>query len=64
MNGNTVFSGIKMSNQAEIPSASGQVYISFDAVEGQDVNISFVSRPQQDVIYVTTGIYVNAIMGQ
>lgn len=62
VNGETVLTDVRMTNQATSPSASGQVYITFNAVEGQDVKVSFVSKPEPGVTYSTTGIYVNAMV--
>lgn len=62
VNGETVSEGVLMSNQELAPSASGQVYITFNAVEGQEVKVSFVSKPEPGITYSTTGIYVNALV--
>lgn len=62
VNGQTVLTGVRMSNQAEIPSACGQAYITFNVVDGQDVKVSFVSKPEPGVTYSTTGIYVCAMV--
>lgn len=62
INGSTVLTGVMMTNDAETPSASGQAYIEFDVVEGQDVAISFVSKPESGVEYLSTGIYINGIV--
>lgn len=62
VNGNQVLSGVMMTADAEAPSASGQTYVEFDAVEGQDVTISFVSKPEAGVEYLSSGIYVNGIV--
>lgn len=62
VNGTTTHTGIKMSNDAETPSASGQVYVEFDVTDGQDATVSLVTRPEAGVEYFSTGIYVNAII--
>jgi len=62
VDGKAVLPGVNMSVQATSPSSSGQVYITFDAVEGKDVKVSFVSKPEPGVTYSTTGIYVCALV--
>lgn len=62
VNGETVLTGVQMSIQATSPSASAQAYVTFNAVAGQDVTVSFVSRPAAGVTYSTSGVYVNGIV--
>ncbi len=62
VDGTTVLTGVTMTNDAETPSASGQAYIEFDVTEGQDVTISFVSKPESGVEYLSTGIYINGLV--
>ena len=62
VDGTTVLTGVKMTNDAETPSASGQAYVEFDVTEGSDVTISFVSKPEAGVEYLSTGIYLNGLV--
>ena len=62
VDGKTVLTGVKMTCDAETPSAAGQAYIEFDVAEGKDVTISFVSKPEAGVEYLTTGIYLNGLV--
>ena len=62
VDGTTVLTGIKMTCDAETPSATAQAYVEFDAAEGKDVTISFVSNPEAGVEYLTTGIYLNGLV--
>lgn len=62
VNGVKVAENIIMSSRAESASASGQAYITFSAVEGQDVTVSFVSRPVAGTVYGTSGIFLNGIV--
>ena len=62
VDGTTVLTGVKMTNDAETPSASGQAYVEFDVPEGSDVTISFVSKPEAGVEYLSTGIYLNGLV--
>lgn len=62
VDGQTMFTGVMMSNQATLPSASGQVYITFTVEEGRDVKVSFVSKPEPGITYSTSGIYVCAMV--
>lgn len=62
VDGKTVLSGVNMTWQATSASASGQAYITFNAVEGQDVKVSFVSKPAAGLTYSTSGVYVNGMV--
>ena len=62
VDGTTVLTGIKMTCDAETPSAAAQAYIEFDVTEGEDVTISFVSKPEAGVEYLTSGIYLNGLV--
>ncbi len=62
VNGNTVLTGLMMTNQATLPSASAQAYLMFDVSQGQDVTVSFVSKPVSGETYSTSGVYLNAIV--
>ena len=62
VDGKTVLTGVMMTNDAEIPSACGQAYVEFDVAEGKDVTISFVSKPEAGVEYLSTGIYLNGLV--
>lgn len=62
VNGVKVAENIIMSSRAESASASGQAYITFSAVEGQDVTVSLVSRPVAGTVYGTSGIFLNGIV--
>ena len=62
VNGETVQSGVIMSDKKTIASEAQQVYLTFNAEEGKDVAISLVSRPDGATEYATTGIYVNALV--
>ena len=62
VDGTTVLTGIKMTCDAETPSATAQAYVEFDAAEGKDVTISFVSNPEAGVEYLTTGVYLNGLV--
>ena len=59
VDGTTVLTGLKMTNDAPTPSATTQAYVEFDVVDGKDVTISFVSKPETGVEYLSTGIYLN-----
>ncbi len=62
VDGVKVAENIIMSSRAESPSASGQAYITFNAVEGADVTVSFVSKPEAGVTYGTSGIFLSGIV--
>lgn len=62
VDGKTVLSGVNMTWQATSPSASGQAYITFDAVDGRDVTVSFTSKPVAGETYSTSGVYVNGLV--
>lgn len=62
VNGITVLTGVMMTTDAETPSASGQAYIEFDVSNGEDVTVSFVSKPVEGVEYLSTGIYINGLV--
>ncbi|MGN1375634.1 MAG: hypothetical protein ACI4V5_03680, partial [Prevotella sp.] len=62
VNGETVQSGLIMSNQATAASAAATAYFKFNAVEGENVKVSLISKPEAGETYSTSGIYVNAIV--
>lgn len=62
LNGQTIQSGVIMSDKKTVTSESQQIYINFTAEEGKDVTVSLVSKPDGATTYATTGIYVNAIV--
>ena len=62
VDGTTVLTGLKMTNDAPTPSATTQAYVEFDVVDGKDVTISFVSKPETGVEYLSTGIYLNGLV--
>lgn len=62
VDGETALSGVNMTWQATSASSSGQAYITFNATDGQDVTVSFVSRPVDGVTYSTSGVYVNGMV--
>lgn len=51
VNGNVVMTGVEQTMMALTPSASGQSYISFDAIDGQDVIIDYAATPKDSTTY-------------
>ena len=62
VDGGVVLTGVMMTNDAETPSASGQAYVEFEVAEGRDVTVSFVSKPEAGVEYLSSGIYLNGLV--
>lgn len=62
INGETKVSGIEQSSRAQIPSAAGLSYVSFNATEGENVVVEYISEIVEGEIYGTTGVFVNALV--
>jgi hypothetical protein len=61
VNGVAVLTGVPQTMQAQSPSASGQSYISFDAVEGQDVTIDYTATANESDYFSCHRACVNAL---
>lgn len=62
VNGEQVLSGVVQSSRELIPSATGQSYVKFTAVEGEPVTISYTTVLEEGETYTTTGVFVNALV--
>lgn len=62
VNGEQVLSGVVQSSRELIPSAAGQSYVKFTAVEGEPVTISYTTVLEEGETYTTTGVFVNALV--
>lgn len=62
VNGETVLTGVKQSSRELLPSASGQSYVKFTAVEGESVTISYTTVLEEGETYTTTGVFLNALI--
>lgn len=60
VNGTTVLTGVAQTQRELLPSAAGQSYVTFTAVEGQPVVISYTGRPTAGT--TVANIYVNALI--
>ena len=66
VDGETLAEGIKQTNRAQTPSASGMSYVKFTATEGQPVTVVYETVPDAAVDYTqgynTTSLYINALV--
>ena len=62
VNGETVLSGVEQTSRETLPSNSGQSYIKFTVANGEDVTISYTSKPVAGETYGTSCVYINAII--
>lgn len=62
VNGEIVLTGVEQSSRELLPSASGQSYIKFSAVEGEKVTISYTTVLEEGETYTTTGVFLNALV--
>lgn len=66
VNGAEVLTGIAQTNRAQTPSTSGMSYVTFTAVEGQSVTITYRTVPDPSVDYTqgynTTSLFINALV--
>lgn len=66
VDGTRLLQGIEQTNRAQTPSQSGQSYIRFTAVEGQDVVVEYRTTPDPLVDYTqgynTTSLYIDALV--
>ena len=66
VDGVLALTGVEQTNRAQQPSQSGMSYVSFDATQGQPVNIIFRTTPDPDFDYTqgynTTSLFVNALV--
>ena len=66
VDGTRVLEGVEQTNRAQSASASGQSYVTFTAVEGQDVVITWRTTPDESVDYTqgynTTSLFVDALV--
>lgn len=60
VNGTTVLTGVTQTQRELLPSSGGQSYVTFTAVEGQPVTISYTSRAEADV--TMANVYINALV--
>lgn len=60
VDGNVVLTGIAQTQRELLPSAAGQSYVTFTAVEGRPTVITYISRPTKDTDMAN--IYVNALI--
>lgn len=62
VNGETKMTGIEQSSRAQIPSAAGMSYVTFNATEGENVVVEYTSEVTPGETYGTTGVFVNALV--
>ncbi len=62
INGEEKMSGIQMTAQAKSTDEATQAYLTFPAADGEAVKVSITSKPEDGKEYVTTGVYVNALV--
>lgn len=60
VNGTTVLTGVAQTQRELLPSAGGQSYVKFTAVEGQPVTISYTSKVEDGVDMAN--VYINALI--
>ena len=60
VNGTTVLTGVTQTQRELLPSAGGQSYVTFTAVEGQPVTISYTSKVEDGV--TVANVYINALV--
>ncbi len=60
VNGTTVLTGVAQTQRELLPSAGGQSYVKFTAVEGQPVTISYTSKIEDGVDMAN--VYINALI--
>ena len=62
VNGELVLIGVEQSSRELLPSASGQSYVKFTAIEGEKVTISYTTVLEEGETYTTTGVFLNALV--
>lgn len=62
VNGELVLTGVEQSSRELLPSASGQSYVKFAAIEGEKVTISYTTVLEEGETYTTTGVFLNALV--